>query len=33
MSDANCWRPAHVALAEPGWMRRVAAHNGGSLAE
>jgi hypothetical protein len=27
------WRPAHVARAEPGWMRRVAAHNGGSLAE
>jgi hypothetical protein len=27
------WRQAHVARAEPGWMRRFAAHNGGSLAE
>jgi len=27
------WRPAQVARAEPGWMRGVAAHNGGSLAE
>jgi hypothetical protein len=27
------WRSARVARTEPDWMRRVAAHNGGSLAE